>query len=157
MSKPNIIGDVLVLADVEIGENVSLFHGASIRGDEAKITIGDNSNIQDNATIHCDKGLETKIGNYVTVGHNAIVHSATIGDNTIIGMGAIVLNGAKIGKNCIVGAGALVGQRKEVPDNTIVIGNPFKILRQVSEKDIEGIKKNAEDYVKLGEKYGKCE
>ncbi|MEG1805196.1 MAG: gamma carbonic anhydrase family protein [Clostridia bacterium] len=153
MAKPNIVGSVFVAGDVFFGENVTLFHGASIRGDWSTISIGDNSNIQDNATVHCDENLPTTIGKCVTVGHNAIVHSAQIGDNCVIGMGAILLNGCVIGENCIIGAGTLIGQRKVIPNGSVVVGNPYRILKECSEDDIKGITKNALEYVELGKKY----
>lgn len=153
MSKPNVIGSVFISGDVEFGENVSLFHGASLRGDWAKISIGNNSNVQDNATVHCDTGLPTIIGDYVTVGHNAIVHSAKIGNNCVIGMGAILLNGCVIEENCVIGAGTLIGQRKVIPSGSVVVGNPYRILKQCSDEDIKSIRENAEEYAELGKKY----
>lgn len=150
---PKTVGSVFVSGNVTFGEKVTLFHGASIRGDWGKISIGDYSNVQDNCTIHCSPNLNTTIGNYVSIGHNAVVHSATVGDNTIIGMGAIILNNAKIGKNCIIGAGSVIGQNKVIPDNSVVIGNPFKILRQVTDEEIEHNRNNAVSYAKLGETY----
>ena len=152
-NKPNIVGSVLVAGNVSFGEGVTLFHGASLRGDWSAITIGNHSNVQDNATVHCDENIPTIIGERVTIGHNAVVHSANVGDNCIIGMGAILLNGCTIGKNCIIGAGTLIGQNKSIPEGSIVVGNPFRILKQCELSDIEHITKNAMKYVELGAKY----
>lgn len=152
---PKIIGNVFISGNVTFGEKVTLFHGASLRGDLGTISIGNYSNIQDNCSIHCAPNLNTVIGNYVTVGHNAVVHSANIGDNTVIGMGSIILNNAVVGKNCIVGAGTLIGQGKVIPDNSIVIGNPFRFLRSTTEDDIVRNRQNALEYVDLGENYYK--
>ncbi len=153
MKKPNIIGNVFIAGDVEIGENVSFFHGASIRGDVGKISIGNCSNVQDNATVHCNGIIPTIIGDYVSIGHNAVVHSANIGNNCIIGMGAILLNGCEIGENCIIGAGAVITQNKKIPQSSIVVGNPCKILKSCTSEDILEIKRNAETYMELGENY----
>lgn len=113
------------------------------------ITIGDNSNVQDNCTLHTGNGFALTIGNGVTIGHNAIVHGCTVGDNTVIGMGSILLNGAKVGKNCIIGAGALVTGKMEIPDNSMAFGNPAKVIRNLTEAEIEDNRENAEEYVKL--------
>ena len=113
------------------------------------ITIGDNSNVQDNCTLHTGNGFSLTIGNGVTIGHNAIVHGCTVGDNTVIGMGSILLNGAKVGKNCIIGAGALVTGKMEIPDNSMAFGNPAKVIRNLTEAEIEDNRENAEEYVKL--------
>ena len=139
----------VIEGDVTIGANCGVWYNAVIRGDEDGIEIGANTNIQDNATVHVDPGFPVHIGNGVTVGHNAIVHGCTIGDNTIIGMGAIVLNGAKIGSNCIIGAGALVTEGKEVPDGTVWFGSPAKQAREMTAEDIAANKHNAKIYVGL--------
>ena len=138
-----------VIGKVETKEDSSIWFGAVIRADVNTITIGERSNIQDNAVVHCDDGHPTVIGNDVTVGHGAIIHGAMVGDNTLIGMGSIVLDGARIGKNCIIGAGALVPQGKEIPDNSLVVGSPGKILRSVAEVEIAGLKDSALRYVIL--------
>ena len=136
-----------ISGDVEIGNDCSLWPGASVRGDRSKIVIGDGSNVQDNATIHSAASSPVTIGKGVTIGHNAIVHGAVVEDNVIIGMGAIVLDKAHVGKNCIIGAGAVIGGRKEIPEGSVVVGNPFRILRSVTEEEIAHIKENAEEYV----------
>ena len=116
-------------------------------GDMAPITIGEESNIQDNAVVHVDNGFPTVIGNGVTIGHGAIVHGCTVEDDCIIGMGAVLLNGARIGKNCIIGAGTLVPEGKEVPEGSVAFGNPVRVYRPVNEEDIKHIHANAAEYV----------
>ena len=139
----------VVLGDVTIGKNSGIWYNAVVRGDMEGITIGDNSNVQDNCTLHTGNGFALTIGNGVTIGHNAIVHGCTVGDNTVIGMGSILLNGAKVGKNCIIGAGALVTGKMEIPDNSMAFGNPAKVIRNLTEAEIEDNRENAEEYVKL--------
>lgn len=138
-----------VLGEVTIGEGSSIWYGAVLRGDIAPIRIGRYSNIQDNATVHNETNIPAEVGDYTVVGHNAIVHGCTIGNNCLIGMGAIILNGAVIGDNCIIGAGALVTEGKEIPANSMVIGTPGKIIRQVTEEEIEKVRKNAMRYNEL--------
>lgn len=139
----------IVSGDVAIGPNCGIWHNAVIRGDEDCITIGANSNVQDNATVHVDPGFPVHIGDGVTIGHNAIVHGCSIGDNTLVGMGAIVLNGAKIGNDCIIGAGALVTEGKEIPDGTVWFGSPARQAREMTEDDIAANRHNAAVYVEL--------
>jgi carbonic anhydrase/acetyltransferase-like protein (isoleucine patch superfamily) len=142
--------NVSIIGDVEIGENSSVWFGAVIRGDVCNVKIGNNSNIQDNAVIHVNYNMPSIIGDFVTVGHSAIIHGATIGDFVIVGMGAIVLDGAKVGKDVIIAAGSLVPPRMEIPDGVMVMGVPAKIVRTLRDEEIEHIKKNALDYVELG-------
>jgi len=142
--------NVSIIGDVEIGENSSVWFGAVIRGDVCNVKIGNNSNIQDNAVIHVNYNMPSIIGDFVTVGHSAIIHGATIGDFVIVGMGAIVLDGAKVGKNVIIAAGSLVPPRMEIPDGVMVMGVAAKIVRTLRDEEIEHIKKNALDYVELG-------
>lgn len=142
----------IITGDVTIAEDCSIWYNAVIRGDEYPITIGSRSNIQDNAVVHVGAGHSCIIGHNVTVGHGAIVHGCTVGDDTLIGMGAIILNGARIGKNCIIGAGALVSEGKEIPDGSVVLGVPGKIVRQVNEHDMESHSKNVALYVEEGRK-----
>lgn len=139
----------VITGDVTIGANCGIWHNAVIRGDEDGIEIGANTNVQDNATIHVDPGFPVRIGTGVTIGHNSIVHGCTIGDNALIGMGAIVLNGAKVGKDCIIGAGALVTEGKEIPDGTVWFGSPAKQAREMTEDDIAANRHNAAVYVEL--------
>ena len=144
-----IFEGAIVVGDVTLSDNVSIWYNAVVRGDIAPIIIGANSNVQECCSLHVDHAFPLIIGEYVTVGHGAILHGCTVGDNTIIGMGSIVLNGAKIGRNCIIGAGALVTQNSEIPDNSLVIGNPAKVKREVREDEIKHAMDNALEYVAL--------
>jgi carbonic anhydrase/acetyltransferase-like protein (isoleucine patch superfamily) len=136
-----------VIGDVTINENVGIWYNATVRADSGSIFIGKNTNIQDNCVIHTAHGYSVHIGEGVTVGHSAIVHGCTVGDNTLIGMGSIIMNGAKIGSNCIIGAGSLVTEHTEIPDNSVVFGSPAKIKRAITPEEIVSNKKNAEVYV----------
>lgn len=138
-----------VVGKVSIGENVSIWYNAVVRADTNTITIGKGSNIQDNATLHTDAGFPVQIGDGVTVGHNAVVHGCTVGDNTVIGMGSIVLSGAVIGSNCIIGAGSLVTGKMRIPDNSLAFGNPAKIIRAVTAEESDTNRENAAHYVTL--------
>ena len=137
-----------VVGDVILGEDASIWYGAVLRGDCGTITIGDGTNIQDNAVVHD----ETTIGKRCTIGHGAIVHGCTIGDETMVGMGAIVLSGAKIGSHCVIGAGALVTGKMDAPDGSMLLGSPAKIVKDVSPEMIAEIKKDAALYVNLARK-----
>ena len=153
MQKPTIDPSVfiapgaVILGDVTIEKNCSIWYNSTIRCIEAPILIRQGSNIQDNAVIHVSHGQPVTIGSYVTIGHGAIIHGCTIEDSTLVGMGAIILNGAKIGKNCIIAAGALIPQNKVIPDNSLVMGSPGKNIRQVTEKEIIKNRQNAEEYI----------
>lgn len=142
-----------ISGDVTVGDNCSFWPGASVRGDRSAIEIGEDSNVQDNATVHSEAATPVRIGKGVTIGHNAVVHGAVIGDNVIIGMGAIVLDSAVIGKNSIIGAGAVIGGRKVIPEGSVVVGNPFRILREVTEEDIARNRENALEYVAAARAY----
>lgn len=142
-----------IYGDVIIGKDCSIWFHATVRGERAPIHIGDGSNIQDNCVVHVDAGHRVEIGRNVTVGHGAIVHGCKIGDNTLIGMGAIVLNGAVIGKNCIIGAGALVTQNTVIPDNSLVLGSPAKVKRSVTAEEAAANIINAGHYVEEGKEY----
>ena len=144
-----------VIGDVEIGKNSSVWFNAVIRADSDKVKIGESSNVQDNAVIHTSEGFGVSIGNNVTIGHGAIVHGCTIKDNVMIGMGAIVLNGAIIEENSIIGAGTLVTQGKVIPKGSLAFGNPVKIVRQLTDKEVESINKNAIFYVNKAKEYNK--
>lgn len=137
----------VILGDVTLGEHVSIWYHATIRGDQGPIRIGDNSNIQDNCVVHVDANTTVQIGSGVTVGHGAIIHGCRIGDNTLVGMGAILLNDAEIGKNCIIGAGTLITQNTRIPDNSLVLGNPGKIVRSVTTQEAQANRRNALHYV----------
>lgn len=137
-----------VIGDVHLGRDVGIWFGAVLRGDREPLRIGQRTNIQEHAMIHADPGFPTTIGNGVTVGHRAIVHGCTIGDGTLIGMGATVLNGARIGRNCLVGAGALVTEGKEFPDGSLIMGSPARLVRALSEEALASLAKPAANYVK---------
>lgn len=135
-----------VVGAVELGAEVSVWFGAVIRGDNEPIRIGEGTNVQDGAVLHSDPGSPLAIGRNCTIGHRAVVHGCTVGDNTLIGMGAVVLNGARIGHNSLVGAGALVTENKVFPDNSLIVGSPAKAIRTLDEATIEGLRRSAETY-----------
>lgn len=141
-----IAPNATVVGNVRIGAGSSVFFGSVLRGDREPITIGDDTNIQDNCVLHEEFGHPVSVGSRVTVGHGAILHSCTIGDETLIGMGAIILNGAVIGSHCIVGAGALVTQNTVIPDGSLVYGSPARVKGQLDESAIEDIRQNAGAY-----------
>lgn len=136
-----------VVGDVRMGENANVWFGATIRGDNEPILIGARTNVQDNAVLHSDPGSPLSIGRACTIGHQAIVHGCTIGDNTLIGMGSIVLNGAVIGSNCLIGAGAVVTEGKVIPDGSLVLGTPGRVVRMLSDAEIENVAGSARHYV----------
>lgn len=140
-----------VIGKVTLEANVSIWDAVTIRGDNERITIGANSNVQENCVLHTDMGCPLNIGQFVTVGHQAMLHGCTIGDGALIGIAAVVLNNARIGKNCLVGAGALVTEGKEFPDNSLIIGSPAKAVRTLSEADIAAIRAGAQSYVSQGQ------
>ena len=143
-----------VIGDVTIGKDSSIWYNALIRADSDCIQIGSQTNIQDQTVLHVDKGYPLKIGNRVTIGHSAIVHGCTIEDEVLIGMGSIVMNGAKIGKHSIIGAGCVVPENMIVPENSVVVGVPARVLKKVSDIQIENIIKNAKHYVQEAKKLG---
>lgn len=136
-----------VIGNVVLGAQASVWFGTVVRGDMASITIGAGSNIQDTSVLHADAGQPVTIGERVTVGHQAVLHGCTVGDESLIGIGAIVLNGAKIGKNCLVAAGALVTEGKEFPDGSMIMGAPAKLVRQLTPEQIEGLRQSAQHYI----------
>ncbi|MFC3685226.1 MULTISPECIES: gamma carbonic anhydrase family protein [Hydrogenophaga] len=142
-----------VIGDVQLAPGSSVWFGATLRGDTEPIVVGEGSNIQDGSVLHTDKNLPLTIGRHVTVGHQVMLHGCTIGDESLIGIGAIVLNGAKIGKNCLVGAGALVTEGKEFPDGSMIIGSPAKAMRQLTPEQIEGLRRSALHYMENAERY----
>lgn len=147
-----ILPGAMVVGDVTFGPGCSVWFNAVLRGDGEPITIGAGTNIQDGSILHSDV-FPTTLGEYVTVGHGAIVHGCTVGDNTLIGMGATLLNGAKIGKNCIVGAGALVTGKLDAPDGSMVLGSPAKVVRPLTPEELAGLRSSAEHYIELREAY----
>jgi carbonic anhydrase/acetyltransferase-like protein (isoleucine patch superfamily) len=145
--------DANVIGQVEIGEEVGIWFGVTLRGDNEPIRLGARTNIQENVVIHVDPGFPVTIGEGCTIGHGAIIHGCTIGENSLIGMGATVLNGAKIGRNCLVGANALVTEGKEFPDNSLIVGAPAKAIRTLDDAAVEGLKRSAAHYVKNWRRY----
>lgn len=142
-----IAPSAIVIGNVFIKEFAGIWFQAVLRGDEEKIVIGNNTNVQDGCVLHTDPGFELTVGNGVTVGHKSILHGCFVSDNCLIGMNSVLLNGSKIGRNCIIGANTLIGKDKEIPDNSLVIGNPARRVRTINEDDIIHIKKAAEYYV----------
>ncbi len=142
-----------IVGNVNLLEGANIWHNAVLRGDEAPITVGCASNVQDNCTLHCDRGIPLLIGKNVTVGHNAVLHSCTIGDGSLIGIGAVVLNNVIIGKGCLIAAGAVVTPRTVVPDGSLMMGSPAKVKRLLSENEQQGLLNNAMEYTKLAVEY----
>ncbi|MFT7724329.1 MAG: gamma carbonic anhydrase family protein [Roseateles sp.] len=142
-----------VIGRVTLGEGVSVWFNAVLRGDSDTLTIGAGSNIQDGSVLHADHGAPLVIGENVTVGHQVMLHGCTIGDESLVGIGAVVLNGARIGRHCIVGAGALVTEGKVFPDRSLIVGAPAKAVRELSEAQVAGLKASAAHYVNNGRRY----
>ncbi len=142
-----IAPNATVIGDVILHPGASVWFGTVVRGDNDPITIGADTNIQDGSVLHSDPGEPLTIGRGVTVGHMAMLHSCEIGDNCLIGIGAVILGRARIGKNCLIGAGALITEGKEIPDNSLVMGQPGKVVRELEPGQIEALKASAEHYV----------
>jgi carbonic anhydrase/acetyltransferase-like protein (isoleucine patch superfamily) len=136
-----------VMGRVNVAADASVWFGTVVRGDTASIHIGEGSNVQDASVLHADFGMPLVIGRHVTVGHQVMLHGCTIGDETLIGIGAIVLNGAKIGKNCLVGAGALVTEGKEFPDGSMILGSPARVVKQLTTEQMQGLRQSAQHYI----------
>jgi carbonic anhydrase/acetyltransferase-like protein (isoleucine patch superfamily) len=144
-----------IVGRVNLGENATVWFGATLRGDNELISIGANSNVQDSAVLHTDPGFPLSVGANVSIGHQAMMHGCTVGEGTLIGIQSIVLNGAVIGKGCLVGAGALITERKVFPDGCLIIGAPARALRQLTEEERENLLKVAANYVERGAYYRK--
>lgn len=144
-----------VMGSVVLGENVSVWFGAVLRGDTEPLTIGRNSNVQDLSVLHADVGCPLTIGENVTIGHQVMLHGCTVGDNSLIGIQAVVLNNAKIGRNSIVGAGSVVTEGKEFPDNSLIIGSPAKVVRTLDDAAAAKLRASAEHYVDNGRRFAK--
>ncbi|WP_113674639.1 gamma carbonic anhydrase family protein [Vallitalea guaymasensis] len=142
-----------VIGQVKVKENASIWFGAVLRGDINKITVGKCSNVQDNSTVHVSEDTGTEIGDYVTIGHNCIIHGCKINDYTLIGMGSIILDGAVISENSIVGAGSLVTGNKIFPPGVLILGSPAKVRRKLTEEEIKGLKESANHYVDTANEY----
>ncbi len=155
--KPQMGDDVFVaptasvIGDVVVGEHVSIWFNAVLRGDNDTITIGEGSNIQDGSILHVDEGAPINVGQRVTIGHKVMLHGCHVGDDSLIGMNAVVLNNAVIGKNCLIGANALVTEGMQIPDGSLVLGSPAKIIKPVSDAALEMMRAGAQSYVdKIG-------
>ncbi len=145
----------VLIGNVTLKKDANIWFNATLRGDVEPITIGEGSNIQDGSVVHTDPGCPTIVGNGVTVGHMVMLHGCEIADDCLIGIGSTILNKTKIGKNCIIGANALVTENKVIPERSLVLGSPGKVVRQVTDEEIEHIKENARDYVENFKKYKK--
>ena len=150
-----VAANATLIGKIKLEKNSSIWFNAVLRGDIELITIGENSNIQDGSVLHTDPGFKLNVGKGVTVGHMVMLHGCTIGDNSLIGIGAVILNNAKIGKNCIIGAKALITENKEIPDNSLVIGSPGKVVREVTEEEKKAIFENTKHYQDNWKKYSK--
>ena len=150
-----IAPNAVVIGNVTLEKNTSVWFNATIRGDIENIHIGEGSNIQDGSVLHTDPGYPLKIGKNVTVGHLVMLHGCTIEDNSLIGIGAIILNNANIGKNCIIGAKTLITENKEIPDNSLVVGAPGKVIRKVIKEEVKSVLENAIRYQNNWKKYSK--
>jgi len=148
-----IAPNAVVLGNVILKQNASVWFGATSRGDNDPITIGENSNIQDGSVLHTDTGSPLTIGSNVTVGHLVMLHGCTIGDNSLVGIGSIILNGAKIGRNCLIGANVLITEGKEIPDNSLVMGAPGKVVREIGEAQARMLTGSALHYVENWKRY----
>ena len=159
--KPNSSGEnwvapnATIIGDVTLEKNSSIWFNAVLRGDLENIHIGEGSNIQDGSVLHTDPGYPLKVGKNVTVGHLVMLHGCTIGDNSLIGIGAVILNNTKIGKNCIIGAKTLLAENKVIPDNSLVVGSPGRVIRQVTEEEKEAVLKNTIHYQDNWKRYSK--
>ncbi|CAN7334965.1 gamma carbonic anhydrase family protein [Neorhizobium sp. LjRoot104] len=139
--------DATIIGKVELGEDVGIWFGSVLRGDNEPIVVGAGTNIQEGVMIHTDPRYPVTLGENCTIGHHAIIHGCRIGDNSLVGMGATILNGAKIGRNCLVGANALVTEGKEFPDNSLIVGSPAKVMRVLDDEAVEKLKQSAVRYV----------
>jgi carbonic anhydrase/acetyltransferase-like protein (isoleucine patch superfamily) len=148
-----IAHNATVIGSVVLEPNASIWFGCVVRGDNDTITIGENSQLQDGCVVHTDPGFPVRLGRGVSVGHMAMLHGCTIGDGSLIGIKSVILNGAKIGKNCLIGAASFVGEGKEIPDGSLVLGTPGRIVRQLSPEEIRNINSFADHYVQKFKRY----
>lgn len=142
-----------VIGDVVLGENASVWCGAVVRGDVERISIGRNSNVQDLSVLHADFGVPLVVGDNVTIGHQCMLHGCTVGDGTLVGIQAVVLNNAKIGRNCVIGAGAVVTEGKEFPDNSLIVGAPAKAIRTLDAEGVAKLSHLAPHYVENAQRF----
>ena len=150
-----VASNATIVGKVKLEKNSSIWFNAVLRGDIELITIGENSNIQDGSVLHTDPGYPLTVGKGVTVGHMVMLHGCQISDDTLIGIGSIILNNAKIGKNCLIGAKALITENKEIPDNSLVIGSPGKVVREITEEEKKAIIENTKHYQDNWKRYSK--
>ena len=150
-----IAPDANVIGKVELGEDVGIWFGVTLRGDNEPITVGARSNIQEGVMVHTDPAYPVVIGSDCTIGHHAIVHGCIIGDNSLVGMGATILNGARIGRNCLVGANALVTEGKEFPDNSLIVGSPARAIRTLDDDAVERLRQSAARYVENWKRFSR--
>ena len=145
----------VVLGRVELKRNSSVWFGAVLRGDNDPITVGEGTNVQDHSVLHTDEGVPLTIGAGVTIGHRAMLHGCTVGDNSLIGIGAVVLNGAVIGRDCLIGAGALITEGKTIPDRSLVVGSPGRVVRQLDDRQVDFLRLSALHYVENWRRYAR--
>lgn len=148
-----VADNATVIGRVRLGNNASVWFNAVIRGDKDLISIGENSNVQDGAVLHTDPGVPLSVGSNVTIGHQAMLHGCQVGDNSLIGINAVVLNGAVIGRNCLIGANTLIPEGKEIPDGSLVVGSPGRVVRQLTDEQQAALLKSAESYVDNFKRY----
>jgi carbonic anhydrase/acetyltransferase-like protein (isoleucine patch superfamily) len=151
-----IAPSAVVIGSVVLEPNASIWFGCTVRGDNETITIGENSQLQDGCVLHCDEGIPITIGKNVSVGHMAMLHGCSIGDGSLIGIKSVILNGARVGRNCLIGAGSLIAENKEIPDGSLVIGAPGKVVRKLSGEEIERINSASDHYVQKFKRYRKA-
>lgn len=154
-SKHFIAPTASVIGSVTIGDDVSIWFGAVVRSDNEAIELGDGVNVQDGAVLHADPGFPLKLAKDVSIGHLAMLHGSTIGENTLVGINAVILNGCVIGRNCIIGANALLPEGKVIPDNSLVVGSPGKVVRQLSDADAANLRRIATGYAERGVHYSR--
>lgn len=148
-----VADNAAVIGSVILENNVSVWFGATLRGDNDLIHVGENTSVQDNSVLHTDPGLKLTVGNNVTIGHLVMLHGCTIGDGSLIGIKSVILNSAVIGKDCLIGANTLIPEGKVIPDRSLVVGSPGKIIRELSDDDIARIRMGADNYVKKVKQY----
>jgi carbonic anhydrase/acetyltransferase-like protein (isoleucine patch superfamily) len=148
-----IAPDAIVVGSVVLEPNASVWFGCVVRADHDTITIGENSQLQDGCVLHVDAGFPITIGKNASVGHMAMLHGCTIGDGSLIGIKSVILNGARVGRNCLIGANSLIAEGKEIPDGSLVIGSPGRVVRKLSEQEISFINSAADEYVQMSRRY----
>ena len=152
-----VAANATVLGDVTLGRGVNIWYGAVLRADEGALILGENSNVQDNAVLHCDPGGQVVLGKNVTVGHSALVHGCTVGENSLIGMHATLLNHSVVGKRCIIGAGALVPEGMVIPDDSVAVGIPARVIKKITPEQLEHNRAHAASYVEEGKAHAEAQ